>query len=116
MHYYGELYGKAGSRSYFPTGKTGSDWDDLEKERDRIAETIQLANDLVERWRMIASEIEKKIVGFERNIGYGPSPEKWKTEAIAYRRCANDIVELFHKASQVGGLAHENTAKKSGSV
>jgi len=40
MHYYGELYGKAGSRSYFPTGKTGKDWDELEKERDAMRDWI----------------------------------------------------------------------------
>jgi len=40
MHYYGELYGKAGSRSYFPTGKTGKDWDELEKQRDAMREAL----------------------------------------------------------------------------
>ena len=40
MHYYGELYGKAGSRSFFPTGKTGKDWDELEKQRDAALSSL----------------------------------------------------------------------------
>lgn len=33
MTYEGELFGKVG-RKVFPTGKTGKDWDNLEKEKD----------------------------------------------------------------------------------
>jgi hypothetical protein len=33
MNYTGELYGKHGRR-YFPTGKTGADWDEMERQRD----------------------------------------------------------------------------------
>jgi len=43
MHYYGDLYGKAGNRSFFPTGKTGKDWDELEKERDHLRDAIRKA-------------------------------------------------------------------------
>jgi hypothetical protein len=43
MQYYAELYGRAGSRSYFPTGKTGKDWDELENERNEMRDWIMQA-------------------------------------------------------------------------
>lgn len=58
------------------------------------------AEALVERWRMLASEIEKRVYDYERNDGWGPAPKDWKAEAVTYRRCANELVALFHVAPE----------------
>lgn len=83
MHYHGELYGKAGSRSYFPTGKTGKDWDELEKQRDAALASL--------------SELHAALVRYEGDVdGEAPSEHRRMMDRAASLLPENDEMRDRH--------------------
>lgn len=87
MHYYGELYGKAGSRSFFPTGKTGKDWDELEKKLDAALASL--------------ADLHAALVRYEGDVdGEAPSEHHRMMDRAAALLPGNVNVDLPDTAAQ----------------